>query len=147
MQYWMWLILGMVLMGVEIFLPSFTALWFGLGALFVGALLLLAPDLSLFAQLLTWSAASIAATAAWFGYFRNRSPDRTKAGLSMEALVGETGHVIAVATEHRRGTVRFTIPLLGSEEWEYISEDELAIGDRVTVTDLSGNSLIVVSKH
>ena len=43
----------------------------------------------------------------------------------------------------RRGTVRFPAPLLGSDEWLIMSQDSLAIGDRVTVKDVSGNSLIV----
>lgn len=143
MSYWIWLILGMFLMGLEIFLPSFTALWFGLGALGVGILVALMPGLSLTVQVMIWSGASILATAAWFGYFRNRSPDRTKAGMSHEALVGETGHVVGLPNEHRRGTVRFTTPLLGSDEWEFICDEPLQLGDRVTVIDLSGNSLIV----
>ena len=36
MLYWHWLVLGVVLIVAEIFIPSFTILWFGLGALVVG---------------------------------------------------------------------------------------------------------------
>ena len=39
--YWHWLVLGMLLVAGEIFIPSFNILWFGLGALLVGLLLLL----------------------------------------------------------------------------------------------------------
>jgi membrane protein implicated in regulation of membrane protease activity len=31
--YWHWLVIGMILVVGEIFIPSFTILWFGLGAL------------------------------------------------------------------------------------------------------------------
>ena len=48
MEYWYWLVFGMALMAVEIFLPSFTALWFGSGAIVVG--LLLRAKLPKFAQ-------------------------------------------------------------------------------------------------
>ena len=34
--YWHWLVIGMLLVVAEIFIPSFTVLWFGLGALVVG---------------------------------------------------------------------------------------------------------------
>ena len=36
--YWHWLVFGMLLVAAEIFIPSFTVLWFGLGALVVGLL-------------------------------------------------------------------------------------------------------------
>jgi hypothetical protein len=42
--------------------------------------------------------------------------------------------------------LRFPAPILGSDEWSFICEDPVAIGDRVRVTEVSGNSLIVV-KH
>ena len=41
MLYWHWLVLGVVLVVAEIFIPSFTILWFGLGALVVGVVALL----------------------------------------------------------------------------------------------------------
>jgi len=43
----------------------------------------------------------------------------------------------------KRGTIRFPAPLLGADEWQILSQDSLSIGDRVSVVDLSGNSLIV----
>jgi membrane protein implicated in regulation of membrane protease activity len=49
-----------------------------------------------------------------------------------------------VPTGEKRGTVRFPAPVLGSDEWLIISQDDLDIGDRVSVVDLSGNSLIVI---
>jgi len=38
--YWHWLVLGMLLVGFEIFVPSFTVLWFGLGAVVVAVVVL-----------------------------------------------------------------------------------------------------------
>jgi membrane protein implicated in regulation of membrane protease activity len=42
--YWHWLVLGMVMILAEIFIPSFTIFWFGLGAILVGGILLLIGD-------------------------------------------------------------------------------------------------------
>ena len=39
--YWHWLVFGMLLMLLELVVPSFTIFWFGLGGLVVGLLLLL----------------------------------------------------------------------------------------------------------
>lgn len=141
--YWHWLVFGLVLVGLEIFVPSFTILWFGLGALIVGLLLFLFSGMPLVWQLFIWAVASTAFTWAWFRYFRGLAPDRTKAGLSREAIVGETAQVILAPFGERRGRLRFATPKLGAEEWEFLCEQPVEVGDRVAVTDVSGNTLIV----
>ena len=70
--------------------------------------------------------------------------DRTKAGLSREAIVGEIGQVLSAPTTERRGTLRFSVPILGADEWPFICSDNVASGDRVRVSDISGNDLIVI---
>jgi len=141
--YWHWIVFGIGLMLLEIVLPSFTALWFGAGAVLVGLLLSLFPTMTTTLQVVLWTTFSILLTFLWFKYLKPLAIDRTKAGLSREAIVGEVGQVLATPNEDRRGKMRFPAPVLGSDEWQFISEDELAIGDRVRVTDVSGNSLIV----
>jgi membrane protein implicated in regulation of membrane protease activity len=146
LAYWHWLVFGMLLIGFEIFIPSFTALWFGLGALIIGGVLLLYPDLSLVLQLVLWLLSSSAFTWAWFKFFKRLAPDRTKAGLSREAIIGETAQVIRAPHESARGMLRFATPKLGSEEWEFISDQPVNVGDRVAVRDVSGNTLIVTRR-
>jgi membrane protein implicated in regulation of membrane protease activity len=90
--------------------------------------------------------ASCGFTFLWFKCFKPMMKDRTKAGISREAILGESGQVIEVPTEGKRGIVRFTTPLLGDDEWPFISEEKIAIGDRVSVKDISGNTLIVGKK-
>jgi len=75
-----------------------------------------------------------------------RMVDKTKAGMSKEALLGETGQVIRVPDGERRGLVRFTKPLLGSDEWSFLCDEPVQIGDRVQIRDVSGNTLIVIPK-
>lgn len=143
MLYWHWLTLGLLLILAELFIPSFTIFWFGLGALLVGGLLLLLGELALSWQIFIWAIASGLFTFLWFRFLKPRMTDRTKAGLSREAIVGESGQVIGAPEEGRRGTVRFAKPLLGSDEWPFICEQPVTIGDRVFVKDVSGNTLIV----
>ncbi len=143
LTYWHWLVLGLLLIILELFIPSFTIFWFGLGALVVGLSLVLIPGLPLTGQLLLFSFASALFTFLWFRYLKPLMGDRTKAGLSREAAVGETGQVIQVPVEGRRGIVRFTTPLLGTDEWPFICEHPVAVGDRVIVRDISGNTLLV----
>ena len=142
--YWYWLVFGMVLIIAELFIPSFTIFWFGLAAILVAGVLFMLPDLAISGQLFIWAIASCIFTFLWFKFFKPLMVDRTKAGISREAILGETGQVIRIPEQENRGIVRFTTPLLGTDEWPFICEQALAVGDRVTVKDISGNTLIVV---
>jgi len=141
--YWHWLVLGMVLIMAEIFIPSFTILWFGLGGVLVAVLLFFFADMEFSWQLFIWAMASCGFTLMWFKLIRPMMTDRTKAGIAREAAVGETGQVIREPFDERRGVVRFTTPLLGSDEWPFICDGSVSTGDRVSVADFSGNTLIV----
>jgi len=144
LAYWHWLVLGIVLMGLEIFIPSFTVFWFGLGALVVGLVLLVSSDMGFTGQVLIWTLSSIGFTVLWFKYFKPRMVDKTTAGIAREAAIGESGQVIKVPSENARGKVRFASPLLGDDEWDFISESRVQLGDRVHIKEISGNTLIVV---
>lgn len=142
--YWHWIVLGIVLMLAEIFIGSFFIFWFGAAAVVVGLSLTIAPSISASTQLIFWTLLSLVFAVAWFRFLKPLSKDVTKAGLSREALIGEIGQVLSVPNGDKRGMVRFPAPLLGSDEWLIMSQDSLIIGDRVSVKDVSGNSLIVV---
>jgi membrane protein implicated in regulation of membrane protease activity len=118
--YWYWLVFGMVLIIAELFIPSFTIFWFGLGAILVAGVLLMLPDLAISWQLFIWAIASCTLTFLWFKFFKPLMVDRTKAGISREAILGETGQVIRIPEQENRGIVRFTTPLLGADEWPFI---------------------------
>lgn len=141
--YWHWIVAGIALMLAEIFIGSFFILWFGAAAVVTGLAVALIPSLNPVIQVVTWGILSTALAVLWFKYFKPLSKDRTKAGLSKEALQGEIGQVIDAPSGDSKGTIRFPAPLLGNDEWLIISEDSLVIGDRVSVIDLSGNALIV----
>ena len=142
--YWHWIVLGIVLMLAEIFIGSFFIFWFGAAAVVVGLSLTIAPSISAPTQLIFWTLLSLVFAVAWFRFLKPISKYVTKAGLSREALIGEIGQVLSVPNGDKRGMVRFPAPLLGSDEWLIMSQDSLSIGDRVSVKDVSGNSLIVV---
>ena len=142
-EYWHWLVFAMILIMAEIFVPSFTIFWFGLGGILVSVLMLLVPDIRFTWQLFIWAIASCLFTFLWFKFIRPMMTDRTRAGIAREAAIGETGQVIREPQAGRRGQVRFATPLLGSEEWPFICESAVSLGDRVAVVDFSGNTLVV----
>ena len=133
----------MLLILAELVVPSFTIFWFGLGALLMALLVWLLPDLSLSLQMVVWAIGSGLFALAWFRLLRPMMTDRTKAGIAREAVLGETGQVIQEPQAERRGRVRFTTPVLGDDEWEFICDVPVDLGDRVVITEISGNTLIV----
>ncbi|MFA5529219.1 MAG: NfeD family protein [Thiohalomonadaceae bacterium] len=147
--YWHWIVFGVLLMAAEAVVPSFTIFWFGLGALPVAALLYFFPDLNLGLQIAAWTAASLVFTVGWFHYLRpHMEQHRTLAGMSREAIVGQQATVISPPVENGRGTLRFTVPVVGRQEWDFYSEEpDLRAGEPVVVRDIAGNTLIVSRKN
>ena len=142
-EWWYWIIAGFCLIGLELIVPSFTIIWFGLGAVVVGLVKLLWSGFPVSGQVFLWSLASISFTVMWFKVFKQKT-DRTHAGMSKEGIVGETGIIIhGTDDSYGRGTVRFRISVLGADEWSCYSEDVLNVGDSVRVIDIEGQILKV----
>lgn len=142
-EYWYWFLLGMLLIIAEVVLPTAVALWFGLAALCVGILLWFFPDMPLAMQALIWIILSIGCTIFWFKYIKPLSKDKTRAGLSRENTIGQIGLVVQTHLEHDHILVRFTLPVLGSDEWRCRSTLPVSVGERVIVIDILGNDFIV----
>lgn len=140
---WHWFVLGILLILSELILPAFAAIWFGIAALMVGILYWLFPWMSLTTQIVVWIVFSILCTVLWFKMIKPLSIDRTKAGLPREATIGQVGMVIQIGMAHEQIKVRFPMPVLGSDEWNCRSLEPVQVGDRVRVTDILGNDLVV----
>lgn len=141
-EWWHWAVLGIGLIIAELAVPAFFIFWFGLGALLVSIVLLVAPALGLTAQLLVWTLASAAMVVAWFRIFR---PERhkTKIGMADANLVGEIGLLLRAVEPFGKGQVRFQKPLLGSETWACIADEAIGAGERVKVLSVEGSFLKV----
>ncbi|MBI5894545.1 MAG: NfeD family protein [Desulfobacterales bacterium] len=127
--YWHWLVVGMLLIIAELFIPSFTIFWFGLGAIIAALFLMALPGLTLSWQLFIFALASCLFTLLWFKLIKPRMTDRTKAGMAKEAVLGESGQVIQTPS--------------GADEWAFICAEPVLSGDRVYIQEISGNTLIV----
>jgi membrane protein implicated in regulation of membrane protease activity len=142
--WWYWIIAGFCLIGLELIVPSFLIIWFGLGALVVGIITVLWPAFPVAGQVFLWSLASISFTVIWFRYF-NPKGTRTHSGTSKDGIIGETGIIIrGTEDSYGRGTVRFRMPILGADEWSCYAEKVLIVGDSVRVEDIEGQILKVV---
>lgn len=142
MEWWHWIVGGIALILLELVIPSFFVFWFGLGALFVGLLLLVAPNFSLTGQLLLWAIASATMTVLWFRVF-SRIRNKTRIGTAEGDIIGEIGLLVADTAPFKRGKVRFQRPVLGAEEWPCTSDIEIALGTRVKLVSVEGSFLKV----
>ncbi|TCV83320.1 NfeD family protein [Sulfurirhabdus autotrophica] len=139
--WWHWIAAGIVLVISELFVPMFFILWFGVGAIMVGVVMRVVP-LSSSMQFFLWAIFSIAMVVAWFRFFKN--PDKTKAGISKEAFIGETGLITKEVSAMAKGVIRFQKPILGSDTWPVIADETIPSGERAKIVDVIGQTLKVL---
>lgn len=131
--WWQWIVLGVILVLMEIVVPSFTIFWFGLGAVVTGLLLAVFPELSLKWQLLVFSVSSVGFTFCWFRYFVPRKKTKTLLA-DEETAIGQTGIAATRALiPGELGRVAFSVPVLGEESWMYVADEPIETGNRVRV--------------
>lgn len=139
--YWHWIVFGIFLVLLELVIPSFTALWFGIGGVLVGMLLLVEPDLSTTFQISAWAILSALLTSMWFKILK---PSRDKIVLpALDEIQGELGVTLTPPSGERPGRVRFSTPIKGYDEWDFESDDQLAVGDAVKVTGVTEHRLVM----
>jgi membrane protein implicated in regulation of membrane protease activity len=139
---WIWIAAGIAITALELVVPSFTIIWFGLAAIVVGILSFILGTELLAVQLALWAVLSGSFTYFWFRCFRQQT--KTLSGQSKEAIVGKAGIIVRVNdSTFPGGVVRFPIAVLGSDEWTFISEEPLQVGDRGIITDIAGDKLVL----
>jgi membrane protein implicated in regulation of membrane protease activity len=140
--WWHWMVLGIALVLLELAVPTFFLIWFGVGAIIVGIALVAFPPLSFTWQVLTWLACSVVFVILWFKIFKP-GLHKTRAGMAKGAAIGEVGLVTRDIRPHVTGEVRFQKPLLGADVWEAVANEEIKSGDRARVLEVEGNTLKV----
>lgn len=144
LTWWHWIIAGMGLMIAQFIIPSFTIVWFGLGALFTGVIKVLWPWYPASAQIFTWLLSSLSFDAMWFKYVRKKADD-IKGTPGGNVLMGDVGIIIKGAGAYEKAVVKFENPLGGSDEWPCRANVPLFFGDRVRIVDFS-DKVIKVAK-
>jgi membrane protein implicated in regulation of membrane protease activity len=141
-EWWHWVVGGVALMLAELVVPTFVLIWFGLSAIAVGVVLAFLPDLPLAADLFLWLLMSIAMVFLWFRVYKVHQ-HKTRVGTSDLGLIGEVGLLSKPVAPFSKGEVRFQKPLLGSEVWVCIADEEIAVGERVRIVQIEGSLLKV----
>lgn len=140
-EWWYWIVAGLGMLLMELAIPVFVLVWFGVGALLVGILLAILPNVNLAVQLGLWLVVSIALVFLWFRVVK-RDDHKTRAGMA-DDVIGEIGLLVSAVAPFRKGSVRFQKPLLGSDSWACIADHEIPAGVRVKVVQVEGSTLKV----
>lgn len=132
---WFWVVLGLVLVGLELAVPGVFLMWFGLAALCTG-LADAALGLSWQAAALAFAGLSLVSVALGRALTRPRRDDHPGLNRRGDALVGQAFTLDApiVAGE---GRIR-----VGDSFWRVLGPDTPS-GNRVRVLRVDGTSLIV----
>ena len=141
MQAWhIWMIAGILMVILEIFTAGFLIINFGIGAIAGGiaAMLGMGAKAQIAAFAVTSLVLFIISRKLASSYLSKDKPDSKT---NVNALVGKYG----VVTVMIRGTTTRGGVKVAGEDWSAIGENEedLEIGDRVVVTGIDGNKLIV----
>jgi inner membrane protein len=135
---WAWIVLGLVLMGLELLAPGVFLLWLGLAALATG-LLDWAFDLSWQAAAISFAILSVASVL--LGRMVTRHPEEEDAGPSAlnrrgHALVGQ---IFTLETPIADGSGRIRV---GDSSWR-VTGPSAPAGSKVRVVRADGATLVV----
>lgn len=129
---YLWILLGLAIMSMELFAPGFIIVFFGLGAVLTGVLLIFVP-MSINTQLVLFAVVSIILLVSFRkmaqGYFVGRTANPNPTGAAMEVFTGETAVVTEdILPNSPKGKVEFH-----GSFWNADAEVEIAKGKKVTV--------------
>jgi len=139
--HYLWWILALLLIGVEVLLPGYFMLWIGLGAAATGLLVLMLP-LPVIGQAIAFVVLAFLSCAAYWYLLRPRlrRVDRSEPRLNRrgEQSIGRR-YVLAEAIVNGRGKAR-----VGDSLW-LVSGPDLPVGATVEVVAVEGNTLQVIA--
>ncbi|MDD5298090.1 MAG: NfeD family protein [Rhodocyclaceae bacterium] len=144
LEWWHWAVAGLVLIVMELAVPAFVLVWFGLGALVLALLTALLPGLGETSQVAIWIVVSLGMVFLWFRIFKP-GLHKTRIGTSDANVLGEVGLLVHDVAPFQKSSVRFQKPVLGAESWDCISDETIRGGERVRVLGVEG-SLLKVGK-
>lgn len=137
---WNWLILGLVLIGVEVLAPGVFMLWLGLAALLVG-LLSFVVDMHWQMQVLLFAIFAAAAVPVWRNLARRGKSETSNPFLNRrnDALVGRV-FTLEKPIQDGSGTVRIDDTI-----WRVNGPDAPA-GSRIRIVKADGATLTVAAE-
>jgi membrane protein implicated in regulation of membrane protease activity len=140
-----WLLAGVVLLAIEAFgLPGVGLMFAGFGAFSVGVWLNVSPDMSLLNQFVVF----FGTTTIWAGLlWKPLKKFRIGKTGGFSNIIGDTAFVSGSGLQKNVvGEASWSGTIMKAELSADAAVDALATGEQVTITAISGNTLIVKPK-
>jgi membrane protein implicated in regulation of membrane protease activity len=138
--HYIWWIVALVLIAIEVIMPGYFMLWIGIGAAVTGALVFILPGMSMLTQSIVFAVLAFASCAGyWYGLrpaLQRKEPGDVRLNRRAEQLVGNRYELIE-AIVNGRGTAR-----VGDGQW-MVSGPDLPMGSTVEVVAVEGTTLKV----
>ncbi|KRE88586.1 hypothetical protein ASG87_08365 [Frateuria sp. Soil773] len=139
-MHYLWWILALVLIGLEVAIPGYFMLWIGIAAAATGLLLLVAPSLSLLAQAVAFALLAFASCAVyWYGLrprLQRHAAGDERLNRRGEQMIGQR-YVLVEPIVNGRGKAQ-----VGDGQW-LVSGPDLPLGSTVEVLGVEGTTLKV----
>jgi inner membrane protein len=139
-MHYLWWIVALVLIAIEVIMPGYFMLWIGIGAMLTGLLVLLLPGLPLLAQAIAFAVLAFLSCAVYWYVVRPKlqhdEPGNEQLNRRAEQLIGRR-YVLIEAIVNGRGKAK-----VGDGQW-LVSGPDLPAGSTVEVVAVEGTSLTV----
>lgn len=139
--YLVWVIVGVVLIGLEIVFPTFFLLFLGVAAFLVASIVAIKPLMLLSFQLFLFAVFSLISSFFWWYSLNPKLKQKEWKHVSIESAIGRVGMITEWSQENCR--IKFDTPVLGDSNWTCFSDEKLAVGDQAVVEDIIGNKFKV----
>lgn len=138
--HYLWWIVALVLIAIEVIMPGYFMLWIGIGAAVTGVLVFIVPGMSMLVQAIVFAMLAFASCAAYWYWLRpalqRKEPGDERLNRRAEQLIGNR-YVLIEAIVNGRGKAR-----VGDGQW-MVSGPDLPAGSTVEVVAVEGTTLKV----
>lgn len=138
-EYWHWLIFGLLLLGLEIMVFGAIFLWLGIAALAVGLIVFVVPTLTWIPQILIWSVLSVVGAYGW-QFYKKKNPSKEKPSTMNRRGEQYVGRHFTLMKDIVNGHGELHVD---DTRWKIVSHHDLPSGMKVKVIAVEGTSLRV----
>lgn len=144
LEYWHWVIFGMVMIAAEILVPGAFFLWVGIAALILGMLVFIFPFTTVSVQLILFGCIAVVSTVVGRKVLRKA----LMGGATTLPLLNQRGQ------QFIGETIVLDVPILNGHAHVTVADSkwrvkgpDLPVGTIVVVVGVEGNILIVAEKN
>ena len=139
--WWVWIIIGVIFLFIELFTTTFFGLWMAIAALLPALLGLISQNISTEIQVIAWIIAMIVCALLWYKYSKPDAPLRELE----DALVGQIGILAKSCDTQNTGIILLQKPVAGATQWPCIANQCIPSDTRVIVIEQINDKLLRVN--